>query len=122
MPLARFLRTPSEAEAGPGHRFEAGGVYEMSARSFARWEARGYVEIVEPPDAEQPDPFGATASPSMQPQSLPVTGVMAVPQKREMRHAGRGMWHVFAGTEQLTERPVPRADAEAMVAADDMGA
>lgn len=46
MPFVRFLRTPHDAEAGPGHGFREGGVYEVSGRSLAYW--RGIIpEAVE---------------------------------------------------------------------------
>ncbi len=37
MPKVKFVRTPTEAEAGPGGEFKIGEVYEVGMKSWRRW-------------------------------------------------------------------------------------
>lgn len=142
MPKVRFSRTPTDAEAGPDHKFVAGGVYDMTDRQAERWERRGAAEVVPyvvdaaPVDAPVPEPvesdeeLAQNEPPPHQNESgalYDAPGInddpMAAAREeymvphRTIRHAGHGKWHVYEGYRQLTDMPLPKGDAEALAEA-----
>lgn len=108
MPFVRFLRTPSEAEAGPNHEFREGELHHVSARSLAYWLGVRPAAVIEAAKPEEPfedaedDLFEADRG--------------ALSPVREFRHAGRGLWHVYVGEQRITERAIPRVEAERLLA------
>ena len=136
MPKILFTRTPSEAEGGPGHDFAEGQIYDVSARSARRWFDLGFA--VEPPrpqiitqrigDGEiqmriLPEPVSieafeaAIADGSASSITAVETGGQAPPvivPLRHIRHAASGKWHVYEGERRLTDRAIPKEEAQAM--------
>jgi hypothetical protein len=175
MPRIRFLRTPTEAEGGPGHPFREGTAHDVAPRSARRWlemEAAVLAPIDDDVETTEifsaagekvaqfnklktPVPIGefeaamdARLDPPAPTQSVAIEGdaasggalvaveaggcappiLVELPTAeeqpkaeeranagREMRPAGRGLWHVFQGAEQLSRQPLRRIDAEALV-------
>ena len=132
MPLILFTRTPSIAEGGPGHPFREGAVHDVAPRSARRWLDIGCAV----PAPADPDPLitrteirsdGAEPLAVFQKLNAPVSteamvelveaGGEAPPKPaRQLRHAASGRWHVWEGETRLTERALPRPEAEALAA------
>jgi len=119
MVKVRFLETRT-VQAANGETFEEGQVYDLRPSSARHWTSRGVaVEVRDEQPAPSPLPPAADTVPAA-PETVPAADEpeTAAEQGPRLMHAGRGMWHVVAadGTTRLTERALPRDEAEAALA------
>jgi len=116
MPRILFTRTPSEAEAGPGHDFAAGRIYDVAPRSARRWLELGAALPAPEAEASLSDfvPVGTIAAAEFEAVEAGGEAPPVIVPARHIRHAAAGKWHAYEGERRLTERAVAKEEAQAI--------
>ncbi len=102
--------------AGTGEGSAATGTTEGTAETANASEPAAESQVADRiAQADQADPGPIVPPADAPPADTPPADAASPPGPLRIAHSGRGLWHVFdARDNQLTQRPLPKAEAEAI--------